>query len=232
MRDPHGRMALGDRIKTIAITVALTSAAWIVFGLVMGGTVLDRFGDGLATVRRTAPPQDQVTGDQPSARVAAPAHRDTSRQLPAAVAGRYIIPVAGVRADQLTDSFSDARGANTRIHEAIDIMAPTGTPVIAATGGTIERLFESEAGGLTVYVRSPDRRTITYYAHLDAYAPGLTEGQLLRSGQAIGTVGYSGNASPDAPHLHFAIMQTTPGSEWWEPAYPVNPYPVLTGARR
>ena len=111
-------------------------------------------------------------------------------------------------------------------------MAPRGTPVVAAAAGTVEKLFTSEAGGLTVYVRSPDRRLITYYAHLDGYAPDLREGQQLRAGDPIGTVGFTGNAGPDAPHLHFAIMQTAPGANWWEPANAINPYPILTGRAR
>ena len=95
---------------------------------------------------------------------------------------------------------------------------------------TVERLFQSQAGGNTIYVRSNDRRTIHYYAHLDAYAPGLEEGKRVSRGELLGTVGSSGNASPDAPHLHFAILRTTPDAEWWEPATAINPYPLLKGA--
>ena len=109
-------------------------------------------------------------------------------------------------------------------------MGPEGTGVIAAAPGTIERLFLSDAGGKTIYVRSNDRRTIFYYAHLEDYAEGLREGQKVARGQRLGTVGFTGNASPDAPHLHFAIMRTTPDADWWEPATAINPYPLL--ARR
>ena len=146
--------------------------------------------------------------------------------------GDYVMPVSGVLPTRLTDTFTDARAGGARVHDAIDIMAPRGTPVFAAVPGTVEKLFTSKAGGLTIYVRSPDRRTITYYAHLDAYAPGLAERQQVRQGQQIGTVGFTGNADPSAPHLHFAIMQTTPDSDWWEPATAINPYPVLTGQGR
>ena len=135
-----------------------------------------------------------------------------------------------MRAEQLGDTFTDERGGGERLHEALDIMAPRGTRVLAAAPGTVERLFQSQAGGNTIYVRSNDRRTIHYYAHLDAYAPGLEEGDRVSRGEVIGTVGSSGNASEEAPHLHFAILRTTPDAEWWEPATAINPYPLLRAA--
>jgi len=141
-----------------------------------------------------------------------------------------IIPVAGVTADQLTDSFNEVRGGSRR-HGAIDIMAPRGTPVIAAAAGTVEKLFHSDNGGNTIYLRSPDRATIHYYAHLDRYAGGLHEGQGVTQGQLLGAVGSTGDASPDAPHLHFEIMQTTPDAKWYEPSTSIDPYPLLTGRK-
>ena len=141
-----------------------------------------------------------------------------------------VIPVRGIQKEQLSDTFSDARSENRR-HDAIDIMAPRGTPVVAATAGRVEKLFMSEAGGITAYVRSPDGRVIYYYAHLDRYAPGLGEGQQLLQGAAVGTVGSTGNANPDGPHLHFAITATSPEKQWWEDAEVLNPYPLLVGGR-
>ncbi len=115
------------------------------------------------------------------------------------------IPVVGVKADQLTDTFDQAR-SNGRRHDAIDIMAAEGTPVIAAADGTIEKLFFSDGGGgITIYERSPDQKWIYYYAHLSAYAPGLAEGQHVKRGQVIARVGHTGDASAAGPHLHFAI---------------------------
>ena len=111
-------------------------------------------------------------------------------------------------------------------------MAPKGTSVQAAAPGVVEKLYSSQAGGKTIYIRSADRETIHYYAHLDQYAEGLREGQQVRRGQRLGSVGSSGNASDQAPHLHFAILQTTPDAEWWEPANAVNPFPLLTGVGR
>lgn len=136
------------------------------------------------------------------------------------------IPVEGVPVSALTDTFMDARSEG-RPHDAIDIMAPRGTRVIAAAPGTVEKLFTSKAGGLTIYQRSADRRRIYYYAHLDSYAAGLHEGQELARGDLLGFVGFTGNASPAAPHLHFAIQQTEPQRRWYEPSTAINPFPLL-----
>jgi murein DD-endopeptidase MepM/ murein hydrolase activator NlpD len=139
-----------------------------------------------------------------------------------------MIPVTGVRAGQLSDTFTQAR-AGGRPHDAIDIMAPRGTPVVAAAAGTVEKLYFSQGGGgITAYVRSPDRRWIYYYAHLDAYAPGLREGQGISRGDPVGTVGSTGNASAEGPHLHFAINAMGADDRWWQ-GRAINPYPLLAG---
>ncbi|MFM5929548.1 MAG: M23 family metallopeptidase [Novosphingobium sp.] len=138
-----------------------------------------------------------------------------------------VIPVDGVQRHQLVDTFTEARANGARRHDAIDILAPLGTPVRAAAPGFIEKLFQSREGGNTIYLRSADRRVLYYYAHLDRYAAGLAERQSVAAGQVIGTVGYSGNANPAAPHLHFAINVTTPEARWWDKALAVNPYPLL-----
>jgi murein DD-endopeptidase MepM/ murein hydrolase activator NlpD len=140
------------------------------------------------------------------------------------------IPVAGIKAGQLSDTYTQARAGGARRHDAIDIMAPEGTPVVAAADGTVEKLFNSAQGGLTLYVRSPDRRWSYYYAHLQGYAPGLKEGQQVKRGQLLGRVGHTGNANPAGPHLHFAINQMQPGEKWWSGA-PINPYPLLAGKK-
>lgn len=141
------------------------------------------------------------------------------------VQGPLVIPVAGVRADQLSDTFDDARGEG-RVHDAIDILAPRGTPVIAAAAGKVEKLFDSRLGGRTIYVRRTGGQWIDYYAHLDSYVPGLAEGNRVAQGQVIGTVGSTGDASPEAPHLHYAINAMAPGEGWWQ-GEAVNPYPLL-----
>lgn len=141
-----------------------------------------------------------------------------------------LLPVQGIGADELRDTFFDARG--TRAHEAIDIMAPRHTPVRAVENGRVARLFTSAGGGgLTIYQFDPSGRFCYYYAHLERYASGLTEGQAVRRGQVIGYVGSTGNASPDAPHLHFAIFRVTSERQWWK-GEPINPYAVLTPAHQ
>jgi peptidoglycan LD-endopeptidase LytH len=125
-----------------------------------------------------------------------------------------VIPVRGLEADDLVSSFHDARGSSRR-HEAIDILAPRGTDVVAVEDGKVAKLFTSDAGGLTVYQMDPSETFVYYYAHLDSYAPGLTEGSTLRKGDVVGRVGTTGNAPKDTPHLHFAIAKLDPDKRWW-----------------
>jgi len=120
----------------------------------------------------------------------------------------------------------DERRSGSRAHEAIDILAPRNTPVKAIEGGTIARLFESKAGGITVYQFDPTEAYCYYYAHLERYAEGLREGDKVRKGQVIGYVGTSGNAPKNTPHLHFAIFKLTAEKHWWE-GTPIDPYDVL-----
>ncbi|HEY0164738.1 MAG TPA: M23 family metallopeptidase [Sphingomicrobium sp.] len=163
---------------------------------------------------------------------------DTSAQPPVTIAegvtvgpAGLAIPVAGIKGEQLSDTYTQARAGGARLHDAIDIMAPNGTPVVAAADGTVEKLFFSQGGGgLTAYVRSPDQRWSYYYAHLQGYAPGLAEGQRVKRGQLIGRVGFTGNANPAGPHLHFAINRMQPGEKWYDGS-PINPYPLLAGKK-
>ncbi|RPI57814.1 MAG: M23 family metallopeptidase [Acidobacteria bacterium] len=124
------------------------------------------------------------------------------------------IPVRGLDADDLVSSFHDARGSS-RQHEAIDILAPRGTDVLAVEDGRIAKLFTSNAGGLTVYQFDQAEKYVYYYAHLDRYAPGVKEGQMVRRGEVLGAVGTTGNAPKDTPHLHFAIAKLDPDKRWW-----------------
>jgi len=152
---------------------------------------------------------------------------------PTAAAGELVVPVAGVRRAAIVDSWNDPRGGGARGHHGTDIPAPRGTPVLAAATGRVGKLFQSGLGGTTVYVRSPDRRWIYYYAHLAGYAPGLAEGQVVRAGQRIGFVGDTGDAGPGNYHLHFGMQRMRP-DERWHQGQDVNPYPMLAaraGAR-
>jgi murein DD-endopeptidase MepM/ murein hydrolase activator NlpD len=143
----------------------------------------------------------------------------------AAPAGGLMVPVEGVAYAQLSDTYDQPRGSE-RHHEALDIMAPKGTPVRATADGKIAKLFTSKPGGLTVYQFDPSEKYAYYYAHLDRYADGLQEGATVKRGDLVGYVGVTGNADPDAPHLHFAVFELTPEKQWWK-GTPVNPYPLL-----
>lgn len=142
--------------------------------------------------------------------------------------GALRIPVDGVEVTQLVDTFSEGRG--DRVHEAIDIVAPRGTPVVAVDDGTVVKLFDSKRGGLTVYQFDPTGKYAYYYAHLQGYAPGLAEGKAVERGDLIGYVGTTGNASPATPHLHFAVFALGPEKRWWQ-GTAINPYPLLGGAK-
>lgn len=135
------------------------------------------------------------------------------------------VPLQGVSASALHDTFNELRGG-TRPHEALDIMAPRGTPVLSASSGRVLKLFNSVPGGLMVYAVDSTGRYILKYGHLDGYMPGIVDGQALTRGQPIGIVGTTGNAAGGAPHLHFAMARAEDLKKWWLGAA-VNPYPLL-----
>ena len=135
------------------------------------------------------------------------------------------IPVKGVQAAQLKPTFLQARAGH--IHHALDILAPRGTPVLAAVDGTIRKLFFSGAGGITIYEFDGDASLVYYYAHLDRYADDLREGMRVKQGDVIGYVGTTGNAPASTPHLHFAIGRLTAEKKWWQ-SEAIDPYPILT----
>jgi peptidoglycan LD-endopeptidase LytH len=136
-----------------------------------------------------------------------------------------IIPVQGVSVAHIRNSFDETRGSD-RKHEATDIIAPKGAPVLAVDDGTIEKLFFSEAGGITLYQFDPTKQYSYYYAHLDRYADTIREGMTVKRGDVIGYVGTTGNAPPQTPHLHFGIFKLDPDKRWWH-GTPLNPYPLL-----
>lgn len=138
-------------------------------------------------------------------------------------AGELIVPVRGVRVGALVDTWGAAR-AEGRTHQGNDIMAPAGTPVLAARDGAIVRFFDSARGGITIYQYDLAEKYVFYYAHLQSRAPGLAEGQQVRQGQVIGYVGSTGNAT--TPHLHFEIQRLDADKKWYH-AESVNPYPYL-----
>jgi murein DD-endopeptidase MepM/ murein hydrolase activator NlpD len=202
---------------TAVVTAILVSAFWIFYFGITGAA---------------AGSDDKVTASGQKVTL------DPNAQPPVTIAEGVIVgpaglavPVAGIKPAQLSDTFTQARAGGARLHDAIDIMAPEGTPVVAAADGTVEKLFNSKGGGgITVYVRSPDQRWTYYYAHLQGYAPGLAEGQKVKRGQLLGRVGYTGNANPAGPHLHFAVNRMQPGEKWYHGS-PINPYPLLAGKK-
>ena len=224
-----------ERVLTVVVTATLTSAVWIV----AGGSLIEN-ADSQSQLKTTRPadaapspaavaalPVDPAEKAGEVTRSTVSLNETTSSNASESETRDLLIPVLNIRPSDLTDTFMDSRSGGDRLHEAIDIMAPKGTSVLAAAPGQIEKIFESEAGGKTIYIRSNDGQTIHYYAHLDNYAEGLNEGQRIRRSQRLGSVGSTGNASKEVPHLHFAIFRTTKDAKWWEPANAVNPYPLL-----
>jgi murein DD-endopeptidase MepM/ murein hydrolase activator NlpD len=198
-------------IGTALLTAVVTSFFWIWY-YSQPSKVVTASGQEITVKPKTQPPVSMAEGI-----IVGPAG--------------LAIPVQGVKAGQLTDTYTQARAGGARVHDAIDIMAPEGTPVFAAADGRVEKLFYSNGGGgITAYVRSPDMRWTYYYAHLQSYAPGLAEGQQLKRGQLVGRVGHTGNASAEGPHLHFAINRMQPNEKWYQGS-PINPYPLLAGKR-
>ena len=203
-------------VRTIAsniVTAVLVSAFWIIAYNITGG------GGSTDGEVETSGDKQMVGRDG----------RVTIAESVVVGPSGLAIPVAGVKPGQLVDTFTQARADGARVHDAIDIMAPDGIAVLASAPGTVEKLFFSAGGGgISAYVRSDDKRWIYYYAHLSAYAPGIREGQRVPRGALIGYVGSTGNASPDGPHLHFAINQMRGGEKWYQ-GTSINPYPLLAG---
>jgi murein DD-endopeptidase MepM/ murein hydrolase activator NlpD len=172
-------------------------------------------------------PTDLTEVDLPlrPAQQAIPAITELAGDAAAKPAAKLLIPVEGIKLSQLSDNFDQPRGKE-RHHEALDIMAPKGTKVIAVADGQVVKLFNSKPGGLTVYQFDPSGKYAYYYAHLDHYADGIKEGSALKRGDLVGYVGTTGNANPDSPHLHFAVVELTPAKEWWK-GVSVNPYPMM-----
>jgi murein DD-endopeptidase MepM/ murein hydrolase activator NlpD len=169
-----------------------------------------------ATIRVIEPQPEVAPAAVPQAAVDAPAPM-------------LIVPVAGVELAALRSNWGEARSGGARGHQGLDVMAPAGTPVVAAADGRVEKLYFSKGGGgVSLYQRSIDGRWMFYYAHLRAYAPGIVEGRAVQAGETIAYVGDTGNAGAGNHHLHFAVARMAPGEGWWQ-GTPVDPYPLLAG---
>jgi len=199
----------------------------VLLGLGAGWWLRRDAGEPVAVARPAAQPA--VAAAPPAAAATPHADAPVPTTMPPSSASDaptgLLLPVQGIQASQLRDTFTDARSEG-RVHDAIDIMADAGTPVLAVADGTVEKLFDSKRGGLTIYQFEPSGRWCYYYAHLQRYADGLTEKQVIRRGEVIGYVGSTGNASAEAPHLHFEVHVLGPEKQWWK-GESINPYPLL-----
>ena len=194
------RISVRIRLRTVAIAAALAEGA-LLLGLVVY----------LAATEKTL--------------LISVAPREAVRTAPA----RLVIPVAGVRERELRDSYGAGRSGG-RQHKGVDIMAAEGTPVLAAAPGIIVKLTSNALGGVSLYQRDLDGRTVYYYAHLQRYRAGIKEGDLVRAGDPIAYVGSTGNAPAGNPHLHFAVYTVSDPNRWWR-GRDLNPYPLLVEPR-
>lgn len=219
---PHTHRAMTERRMPGALAGAMLAAVLLLPGctIAIGGAPEGAPG---RTARAPRPPAERPAPQRPAP--SEPAVEWSAGEL--AAGASLLIPVAGIGPHQLRDSYHDPRSGG-RTHHAIDIMAPQGTPVLAAADGTVFRLREGGIGGITVYQLGADGRTMYYYAHLQGYAPGIREGLPVRRGEVIAYVGDTGNAGAGNFHLHFSVGRMTDPSRWWETEN-VNPYPLLAG---
>ena len=213
-------------IGNAIVFAILAIGAWIVWSNVTGGSSppVTRYSEDDGAVGLVV----RKAGSALARSSVAPRARVRAGDINIAPSG-LAIPVDQVKPSDLVDTFTASRSGGERVHNAIDIMAPSGRPIVAAAPGTVEKMFNSVGkGGLTVYVRSFDGRWMYYYAHLSAYDARLREGQKIARGAPIGLVGDTGSADPGSQHLHMAVNRMSPGDRWWQ-GTPVNPYPMLAG---
>jgi len=209
--------------------VPLLIAVVVAGGIVLYGLRYSRRApaDSIDTAPAAAPAAKPQTGsaerNRPLDATQPPAEVRPDTQAPP---GGMVLPIQGLAAGQIQDTFYQSRGNGERIHEATDILSPRGTPVHAMVDGVVQKLFLSKPGGITVYEFDDNGEFCYYYAHLDRYADGLAEGQHVRAGDVIGYVGTTGNANPNTPHLHLAFFRLGPEKQWWK-GTPINPYPTL-----
>lgn len=223
------KWATRQRTKTLLIALLFLAT----FGIFLGWLSRRQGDRNVLTVTpspesspfTTSPPVTSVSPPSGVSPAPTPTADNSNAQSSATPSAGLIIPVAGVSSAQLIDTFSAARG-DGRVHDAIDIAAPKGTPVLAVAPGKILRLFQSKAGGTTLYQLSGDEKFIYYYAHLERYADGLYEGGFVVQGQTIAYVGDTGNAGAGNYHLHFSVAITSDPKRWWD-GVNINPYPLL-----
>jgi len=213
---PRPRVTLTMRPRSVALWLALLVGACARPSYTTSAASAPEPRGASATPTPTATPREVVGTTGPM----------SGSETVNYILGRgLIVPVAGVAVSQLQDSFDEGRDEG-RVHRALDILAPRGTPVLSADDGRILRVRPNTLGGNTVYATDPQGRVVYYYAHLDAYQPGLAEGATIARGDVLGTVGTTGNAPKDTPHLHFQVMRMPADGKYWD-GEAINPYPLF-----
>ena len=170
---------------------------------------------------------------------AAPAGTSSATEVHAPVASasdeflltrHIVLPVAGADMSKVEDSYSEPRDGG-RVHRAIDILAPRGTPILSADDGKILRMTTNTLGGISMYTVDTENRLVYYYAHMDHYNDAMSPGRTIVKGDTLGYVGTTGNAPKDTPHLHFQVMRWPADGKYWN-GDPIDPYEALGGVTR
>ena len=236
MECPSRRRGVAGAIVLAALAVGSSLGCKVVIERADDSARDNARSDTVVTLPYTRPPETTAVVPQrpmPSPRssvadgdVAESGTAETTSADLAMLSAELIIPLPGVKASDLRDTFNEARGGGSRKHEALDIMASRGTPVLSASAGRVLKLHNSKDGGLMVYAADASNRFVLMYAHLDRYADGMRDSLPLRQGQIIGYVGTTGNAAENAPHLHFAIAHPRDVKLWWT-GTPIDPRPLL-----
>jgi murein DD-endopeptidase MepM/ murein hydrolase activator NlpD len=209
-------------MHTLRVSLAMQPTLILLAALVVSGCARHVYS-APTPVPATPPPRVVLAGSTPAAMGSASV--SSVEAVDYLLARGILLPVAGVSRSHLQDTFDEGRDAG-RSHRALDILAPRGTPILSADSGRILRISVSSLGGNTIYATDPLGRIVYYYAHLDAYQPGLTQGAAVSRGDTLGFVGTTGNAPKDTPHLHFQVMRMPRDGKYWD-GEPINPYPLL-----
>jgi murein DD-endopeptidase MepM/ murein hydrolase activator NlpD len=223
MTHTRRRTARRELLAAWVITGAMLTAAWLIFR-VQDQPSLAHWPRGQTPTRAPVASKGDRTSTAPligHADIPVPQTTIADADIVELRRRHLPIPVVGVSASSLVQTFHQARSSGE--HEALDILAPRGTPAIAVEDGRVAKLFTSQRGGLTAYLFDPSETYCYYYAHLDRYDDDVREGEHIMRGHVVGFVGTTGNAPPETPHLHFAVFKLGPEKRWWE-GTPLDPY--------
>lgn len=215
------------RLQTLALIPLLAACSQRApFRVVRGPDAVPAAAGEPRAAAAAASKSEATTATTPALATAAPVKPAISEEAAAAHVGSLYFPVSPMDSLRLDDSFDAPRDGGARVHNAIDIMAPRGSAVLAVQDGQILRLSKSALGGITVYASDVEGNFVYYYAHLDRYHPGVYQGKPLMRGDTLGYVGTTGNSPKNLPHLHFQVMYMPADKRFWA-GQPINPYPLL-----